>query len=384
MKKFKLQFPKLKHPTLCLLFFHFFAIIMLPIAFLAEWADTLFGTTFAAIIVIASMILAFINIIVNVVYFKNIYELLYSVQAWQRARLWYETDVNGKTRTEVETNIKQKINAKGTSHATVQGYFPPICVQYVLERKRSVFLQFISEADKICLLYSVDRLDAALYKQIMASARKNASPLVKDARKRMGFRLAVSVIILADNVEESLLPLKVETKAFQDEIFFPCIIDLSSGRYYFDALKISLLSNNSHIKNIAISLTIKMLFGGRPPLKGNENFLEWGGVSLETSLWDHMRKIHVTEGEASETLPYFIPSNTVVFHKNYLYFKTSGKTVAWEYTVDEKDEHKIHVISSYSFYIKPHYQSMSKPERLAIQKYVAADLSEKGYTVLFH
>ena len=392
MKKFKIPSPKLNNPTLCLLFFYAGAVLFLPLLALSPAVAALFGDTASVIYAIVIFILLSANILANSYYFESTSNFLASVTAWKCARLRFETDANGKTRAEAEKLISARITAKGTAHTPVNGYFSPLCVQYVSDGRKNFINKAFFPTHKLCLLYSVASLDQKLYSEIMASARKNISALMKDTRKKYGPRIATAVIILADRAEIDLSTLNAKADTYQNEIILPCVADFSSGKYVFDSLKFPcplitrsyLADTETPVKNLAIDLTVKMLFGGKLPLEGNGNFLEWDGISLETPFLDYMRETYRKSDEPSEILPYFIPRETPIFRKNYLYFKKDGKTVAWEYWLDEKDERKIHVEVMYSFYVKPYYHKLDKPERLAIQGMISEELSKKGYKVIFH
>ena len=155
MKKFKIPSPKLNNPTLCLLFFYAGAVLFLPLLALSPAVAALFGDTASVIYAIVILILLSANILANSYYFESTSNFLASVTAWKCARLWFETDVNGKTRAEAEKLISARITAKGTAHTPVNGYFSPLCVQYVSDGRKNFINKAFFPTHKLCLLYSV-------------------------------------------------------------------------------------------------------------------------------------------------------------------------------------------------------------------------------------
>ena len=395
MKKIKIPSPKLKNTALCQLFFHLGIILFIPLMAIHPAIANLFGESVSVVYGISVLLILLANICINVSYFLGTYNLLSLIKAWQHTRLWYETDANEKTRAEAEKIIAARINKKGEVHTPVQGFFPPLCVRHVFNPKKSRFRSLFFRVDKICLLYSIERLDDELFSQIMTSARKNISAIVKEARKKRVFHLAACVIILADEVAIDQALLTSKSGQWQREILLPCAVDLSSGRYVFDSSKYphsamtasDISDTDVPVKNLAVDLMAKMLFGGKLPLDGNENFLEWDGISLETPFLDYMCETYL-HGEKddlpSEFFAHIIPKEKVLFRRKYLYFKTGKKTVAWEYELDKKDSKKIHVVSAYSYTVTPHITPLGKPERLEIQRKIRVYLEDEGYTVIFH
>ena len=395
MKKLNIPSPKLKNTALCQMFFHLGILLFIPLMAIGPAIENLFGTTASVIYGISVLLVMCANICINGFYFLGTYDLLSRIKSWQLARLWYETDAGGKTRAEAEKILAARISKKGEAKTPVPGFFPPLCVQYVFNPQKSRFRALFFRANKICLLYSVEHLDEKLFSQIISSSQKNVSALVKEERKKRVFHLAACIIILADSVSIDRDILTSRSDKWRREILLPCAVDFSSGRCVFDSLKyphsVITMSNVSDtdapIKNIAIDLMAKMLFGGKLPLNGNENFLEWDGISLETPFLDYMCETYL-HGEKddlpSEFFAHIIPKEKVLFRRKYLYFKTGKKTVAWEYELDKKDGKKIHVVSAYSYTLTPHIELLNKPERLEIQRKIRVYLEDEGYTAIFH
>lgn len=396
MKKFNIPSPKLKNTRLCFLFFHSPAIAsaLLMVAMLG--IESIFGITENLLLAFISFVLLFAiicaNPLINFYCLGSTYSFLRCVRAWQNVRLWYKTDANGKTREEAEKIIEERMKKRGTNHAPVPNFLEPVCVQYVFDHRKNILSALLSQTDKICLLYSVPHLDEKSLESITLSARKNISALVKETRKRYGIRLASAVIILADKISIDTSLLEAKASKYNNEILLTCVADISSGKYFFDSLKYPcafmdfplFYDNDTPVKNYAVDIAADMLFGGKLPLDGNENFLEWNDISLETSFLDYIRATYKKINCPSEIFAHLIPADTPMFRKNFLYFKTCRKTVAWEYETDAKDDRKIHVITMYSYAIKPHFQMLNNRERLEIQKKIRISLEEKGYTVIFH
>ncbi len=392
MKLPKINSPKLKNPTICFILFHLGLVLSAILLLFSKLVYNFFGMTFFLIyLIISIIILPSLNLMVNEVYFSETYILLSYIKAWKRDRLWYETNINGKDRSEAERILSARITKKGTSFSPIQGYIMPMCVQYLFQSHKNLFTAIISSTDKICLIYSIPHLDDKLYKQIMTSANKNISALVKETRKKYTLRLASSVIILADSIGENLPSFRIQTKESQNEVVLPCIVDFSTGRYYFDGRKIpqdissksSLSDSYMPIKNSAINLIIKTVFAGQLPLKNNNNFTQFDGISLETTFWDYMKKNFKDISFFAYILPYIIKEEQIIFSKKQLYFKTNRKVIAWKYIIDKDNNKKIKIFPDIS-YVIPKFKFISKDDRILIQKKITAYLQEEGWKTEFH
>lgn len=117
-----------------------------------------------------------------------------------------------------------------------------------------------------------------------------------DKRKRKApVASAGVVVILADRVAEEIPAILRRQHTYHEGCHLACVAEFSVGRCYFDGMGEPYLSGmmGKSVKNMALALLRRTVFGGRLPKRGSGNcppepFLD-GELSAERSLWDYIR-----------------------------------------------------------------------------------------------
>ena len=401
MKRPKFNFPKLKNPTLYSIVmylpaFSFFFVLLI----LALFTDTLLGffgdDGFAAVLIISLLVSAAASLwylLHDHFRFIMLDALFDTVRAWKRDRKWFETNRNGSGKAEAAEKISRRMALLGYTCAPVGASPAPLLIKYYSHFSWTVFY---ARVEKICLLYSVEHLDIKLYNQIITSVKANTVHLHGDkekmffldkSKKKAPIACATAAIILADSVDEKI-PAAVRRNigSFNENVILPCVADFSEGKYYFDSMsEVYMLGVMGRpMKNHAIDIIKKAVFGGRLPLRGNEHFTEWHGDDLNTSFPELMKSVSGTLHPHKIPLRYKLAARSikpgqVKFIGSFIFCKIRRKTIAFPYTVDKEDPRRLHVTfhkQSYSDFGR----NLSKKEAETLRAQLLAFLEAEGFS----
>lgn len=397
-----MKFPKLKNTFLCQFIMYFPAVLF-----------------FALIILLTTPLFENVNSAVRVILFiaANIAELLYifvtgglflhsellfsDIKAWKNDRKNYYTDCNGADRKTAQENIQRRLKSCGKKCEPVKcGNVAPSEMRY---RRSYSWTVFWAAIERVCLLYSVDFLDADKYREIITSAQVNAKTVkckksdlhfLDKNKKSAEISTAIAVIILADRVSYDI-PKTVrnnngEETLYEKSCVLACVADFAGHRYITDGMKEPYIAGmvGYPTKNRAIDLLKKAVFAGRLPLKGNNEFSEYDfdGLDINMSLWEYISKTKKEineEGKAERELVEKMRDGEVKATDDFLYCKIGERTAAFRKYADENDEDQVHVDISFNYWCFPKKNKISKKDMETVKQKISLYFSEKGQRVDF-
>jgi len=398
MKKTKLKFLKLKHPTLCKIALYAPAFLEMPILILIgifeEELEAVLPGFAIAILMFAPMVFALVYIFHNPFMFIGMDVTLEGIRLQLKDRKFFETPKNGNTKKDAEKAIIRRMSRIGYTCEPNKASPTPLLIKFYSHYSWTVFYARI---EKICLLYSVGHLDTGLYGQIITSAASNIAPLHGDKtqmrfidkqKKKAPIASAAAVIILADSIDEKI-PNMVRRNigSFKENVILPCVMDASSGKYYFDSLADIHIPGMSGkpAKNFAIEIIKKAVFGGRLPLRGNDNFMEMKGFDPEATLTDAIAEFNFNEGKVPfiyRMLARRVKPEQFKFRGNYILCKIRKKAMAFPYTIDKENEKHLHITLTKKS-VSQFEKNLSKKEFETLSEQLAEFLVKEGYTYEF-
>lgn len=400
MKKLKLPFPKLKYPLLChiLLYTPAVAMAFLPLALLAAFEEQITSVIpmpVTVIIILTLMILTIIMLIHDSAMFLSIEAYLSAISNYLKDRKCFSTDKNGKTRNEAEKYISGRMSRLGYTCKPMLSNPAPILIKYYSAFSWTIYYARI---EKMCLLYSVDTLDMKLYSQIVTSVKTNTLHLHGDKskmffidkqKKKAPLASAIAVVILADSVDEKVISaVRKNIGSYSDSVILPCVADISAGKYYFDACNETYMLGvmGKPMKNFAIDIIRKAVFGGRLPLRGNTDFTEFKNYDPDATLWDAIAEFRIDkEGRVPliyRLLAKRIKAGQFKFIGNYIFCKIRKKTMAFRYELDKENE-KLIRITLRKKSISDFGKNISKKELETLRSGLADFLESEGFEYEF-
>lgn len=389
---------KLKNTVLCQLILYSPVIILFSFSFVLV---ALIGTGEEAgpwftMLIILPMILALVYLFKNLTLFM-VSDIVFSIiRSWKKARLWFETDINGTSRKVAEKKILSRCRRLSKKYDCDKHFIEPLSLHY---RQKSSSSIHWAKIDKFVAVYSVDFLDEELYKEIIKSAKANFKTLHKpfkptiftDKRqKKAPNAKCCAVIILADSVSAYVIPKASKcTEDKQCGCIMPLVADFSTKRYYFDSMKEAFEPGlmGRPEKNYSIDVVKKYVFAGKLPLKNNNRMLDFelDGIDLEKSLWQFIKEFK-QEGKQIEKstrkLIEKLKDNEVCYKDEEVFFKLGERTASFLATWDEDNEEKIDVLLL-NEWTYPKKSKISLKDMEIIKDRIETELTAKGYQVTF-
>ena len=296
-----MKFPKLKHTWLCetLLYLPMFLSFSCFIA-------AIFWRGYEELLVCMGIALSIVFIVCFVrnfsfLVFTDI--VFFTIRAWKKDRLWYESDCNGSDRKTAEQVIMRRLSHRGREVRDTLVVPQPLCMRH--EHRYSWTIHW-KTFERFYTLYSVEYLDADGYRAIMRAAAANAkfpprrTPIDRQQRNAP-VAVAGGVIILADRIAEDIPAILRKQHTYENRCHLACVADFSVGRYYFDGMAEPYIvgMEKKPMKNQALACLRRAVFGGKLPLSGNSHrapFLNKGlgrGISLDMSLWEYIHYFRI-------------------------------------------------------------------------------------------
>lgn len=390
-----MKFPKLTKPILTMVISYLPIIFPFSIvcAYLILFTDGEMNLL-RIFALIGSTVISLVFIIKNFGFYLFSDIILQQIHVWQKARQYFESDINSRDLKTTEKIISRRCKFFGREiNSQVKN---DNLILYRLSRRNSWTVNW-SRIDKNFLVYSVSFLDEKIYGEIISSARANIKaeykpfkPTIftdKEQRKAPICKCSV-VLILAENVSPYVFEKAVKcSENNYDGCFMPCVADLSTGRYYFDSLKETFMSAVPQ-KNKTISIIKQLVFGGKFPLKNNDKMLpcEIDSEFFEMTLWDLIKfyKKSVKEGE-EETGKFINKMRTdeIKLDESLVFYKMEKKTAVMMFSEDEENEKKIEVTldAEYEYPVKGKF---TISEMNKIKKRITEELTKMGYEVSFN
>ncbi|MBQ8338400.1 MAG: hypothetical protein IJY33_04580, partial [Oscillospiraceae bacterium] len=359
---------KLTNPILCQL------VLYLPLLIICLMVILLLSLETAVSVIIGVVFLLF-----GIVYLLCTAAILFSceitltiIENWKKDRLWF-------SQTQTSDQIIARANGFGKPFAEFSASQAPLLVQNKKTYSKTVLWSSII---RTVVVYKAENLDELTYRKIFASAKqietqtysphKRSIFMTKDENKAPVCH-ATALIILADRADEVVTASIRKLPDFEDSALIPCIVDLSQKRVYFDGLKDPTVSGmlGSSSKNFAIRLIKKIVFGGRLPLKNNDQF-DYSRIDkelLEKSLYDfvvEMRAEFKDLKNESQKIAKNMVYDEIKIHEDSLYIK-HGERVA-EFTVlRDESEQDIGIICD-EFWIYPKKQKISNKDKKELKE----------------
>lgn len=397
MKNPKLKFPKLKHPTLCKIILYApaflpFLVIILMLIFAEETESFLTFLPF-----ILSCIFSLVYLFHNPFMFIGMDVTLEGMRLNLKDRKFFETTKNGSTKKDAEKAITRRMSRLGYTCEPNKASPAPLLIKFYSHYSWTVFYARI---EKICLLYSVGHLDTGLYGQIISSASSNIAPLhgnkaqmrfIDKQKKKAPIASAAAVIILADSIDEKITNMvRRNIGSFKESVILPCVMDASSGKYYFDSLAdIHILGmSGKPTKNYALEIIKKAVFGGHLPLKNNNNFNDdicgdfKGNLSPEMTLWEAIAEFNFNENKIPllyRMLARRVKPGRFKFRGNYILCKIREKAMAFPYKTDSENEKHLHITMGKKS-VSQFEKNLSKKEFETLREQLSEFLTSEGYT----
>ncbi len=359
---------KLTNPILCQLALYLPLLIVCLIVILLLSLETT-----------VSVILGVVVLLLGVVYLLCAAAILFSceiiltiIENWKKDRLWY-------SQTQTPDQIIARANCFGKPFKEHTASQFPLLVQNKKTHSSTIFWSSII---RTVIVYKTENLDELTYRKIFASAKQietqtysphKRSIFMTNAENKAPVCHATALIILADKADEAVTTTVRKLPDFEEKALVPCIVDLSQKRVCFDGLKDPTISGmlGTSSKNFAIRLIKKIVFGGRLPLKNNDQF-DYSRIDkelLEKSLYDfivEMRSEFKDSKNKSKKIAKNMVYDEIKIHEESLYIKL-GERVA-EFTVlDDENEHDIGIMCD-EFWIYPKKQKISKRDKKELKE----------------
>lgn len=365
MKAPKINFPKLKNPTICQIVLYS-PIILAFIAILFIWIfidkiSAVLPDFFITIIILSLLIFSLIYLFSNLSVFMVSDAYFATVRAYKRDRKYFEFKANGKTRAKAEKAIIRRISRLGYTCTPLTVTPCPLLIKFY---SHFSWTAYYARIEKICLLYSVNHLDTTTYYNILKSAKANINPLhgnksemffLDKDKKKAPIISAAAVIILADSLDPTIPQIvRKNISSHKNNAIIPCVADISCGRYYFDAMKEYYLIGMSGkpAKNYAIETIIKAVFGNRLPLRNNDNFCDNEKLDLKKNLWEIVAEYSADKNTEKNKvkIPFIyriyaktIKAGQIKFKGSYIFCKIRKKAIAFPYELDKQQQNHLHI-----------------------------------------
>ena len=351
--------------TLCLLIFLLPPVILCAVGFI------LLGIGFEII----GIILLVIDLIYLIIIFPYLFSgeiLLSIIEEWKKDRLWYAL-------TQSNDEIIARARRHGKPFASFEASQAPLLVQ---NKKQHSLTIFWSDIIKTVIVYKTENLDDLTYRKIFASARQLQSQTYSPHKHSIFMSKdendapvchAISLIILADKVGEAVIKAVRDLPDFEESALVPCIVDNAQKRVYFDGLKDPVVSgmSGSTPKNLAIKMISKIVFGGKLPLKDNDQF-DYSRIDnnlLEKTLLEFISELR-NESKNSKAQSFKIAKimvyDEIKLNQDTLYVKL-GERVAEFSVLEDEDASNLGIISE-DFWLYPKKQKISKKDKKELRE----------------
>ena len=210
-------------------------------------------------------------------------------------------------------------------------------------------------------------------------------------KKKAPIASAAAVIILADSIDEKITNMvRRNIGSFKENVILPCVMDASSGKYYFDSLAdIHILGmSGKPTKNYALEIIKKAVFGGHLPLKNNNNFNDdicrdfKGNLSPEMTLWEAIAEFNFNENKIPllyRMLARRVKPGRFKFRGNYILCKIREKAMAFPYKTDSENEKHLHITMGKKS-VSQFEKNLSKKEFETLREQLSEFLTSEGYT----
>lgn len=328
---------KLKNTTLCelsVLFIPLLIIIAGTIAFILI-PDEAVGSA----VMVVSLIVALIPLVKNIVNIFSLDFTLTSLRNWQKDRLFFETDINGATVSEVEKAITERASNWGIKQENQNG------AVLTLYKKTKTLNDITKVIHQILVVYSMPTLTFDDYKAKLDELKNQGANFNKG---NDGEDTAIALLFLCDRVEQAVLNSVRDDCDFIDDekgVVLPIIYDALTSQYYLNAYyEYNFIVKST--KNYLLDSIKKIVFGGRFPIENNDRF----DYSNEISVWqdktlgeliDDIKEEEKKEKQYIKNIAEQLTDGHALFCDDTLYIKHNGKLASYDVIPDEEKPNEV-------------------------------------------
>lgn len=152
--------------------------------------------------------------------------------------------------------IRERLRKLRFTEGSAEGKFAPIC----LGTKHSTSIGS-DRLESFAFVYSVERLDSELYSALLQDVKKRIRAFPpRDEQKhktrhiKISYGTAAAMVILADSVDEAVLPRAKETFSVRDGELFSAVVDCGAHRVYMNGGKFPQVANASDAQRLIARL----------------------------------------------------------------------------------------------------------------------------------
>lgn len=386
-----MNFPKLKHARLCRILTYAVVIgaFIIPIIIIAN---------ISIIPIKIKFITGMLLIVGLIIYMLKNFMVLMCMDLMLAILHCYNTARKEFTLPDLFSveKTEKRISRFGKSYPPTALYPQPKTLRYKLNTPITVYSSGI---EKVIAIYHTDFLDKDGYKAIFSSAKVNSKALTgmkkpifldKEQKKSPLNRVTIA-FIFANKVDESLrsdlFDLVCKEKGDEEEIsFLPCVIDLERRVCIFDSLRIPYVGYSYAVKNRGIRIIRKYIFGGKLPLKHNQNMLYMPNddINPEESLWSFWHKLNkefVLDEKNDKRRFNSMSHREIILEDDCLYIKWEerGISAGVEFIEDSRTA-EVALIDLWNY---PKSNKVSKKALEEIKKTISIYIAGLGYTTKF-
>jgi len=404
-----MKFPKLKQQVWCMLFIYAPAILLPIGGFILFILAEEFSPKISDILGISG----FVCLISSIVYlFKNFAVLIRSdilfqlIRSWKNDRTVFHYTENGLTQDEVLNNITQRCRKSGKVIEST-AYSEQAKPYFIIRKHRRSILTNHSRLNEYVLIYSAEHIDNEQFDYIIDSAKSIAAELfAADSEQSITntenaeSAVACAVIIVAHSVSDDISETARKQVGFEQGYLLPCVVESSTGRYYFDSQRDPVIDGAHHIplKNYAVDMVRKIVFSGRLPKDHPENRpkqalfgYDDAETAVEMSLWEYLSDLSKEDkkgkkefSEESKTAFQTMADGEVFLGEYAIYCKLGGRLAVLAYFRDTEDEEskKIFVMPPYEWNL-PKKKKISPRDKDDVCSIVQNYLTQIGYDCSF-
>ncbi len=349
-----------------------------------------------------SIVSGLLIIILEIVFIIRIFPILMaidmifeSMRNWKKDRLFFVCKANGEGE-QIYEKIINRVKKHGKSIDVENVKREPVCVRY---KRTSSAEVFYSSVERNIIVYRTKFLDDKEMSDILSCAKAIASKmkvftkpwffLTKEERKAPACRVFV-VLVFADDVSQSGIDFIRKERKWDENIVFPCAVDLTRNRYYFDGMRELHFEGmeGKPSKNTAIKLTNKILFNGKSDLKDNNNLppCPVDDEMLEAPFFETLKELVVEDVKENKTTKkiYKNLNNGEVFEKdNLLYINKDGRVTTFLVLENEEcTQDTVDLVVS-GFWDYPKKNKISKKDIISLKEQAVEYFGSKNKKVEF-
>ncbi len=293
------------------------------------------------------------------------------------------------------SKIEKKFLRYGMECAPTPAFPRPTALRY---RFKSSMTVHSCGTELVVATYHTDFLDKEEYSAIFDSAIANSQSLIgkKKARfldksQKSAPLQRVTVIAIFANEVDCGFAEKLYREVCKEDgdgalvSVIPCIIDIKNRECVFNCLRLPYCGFGYPVKNRGVRLIRKYVFGGKLPLKGNDNLLDpMENIDLNKTLWQFWRDVKymiIGQDEATKKLFESMEHGEVKFDGEFVFVRCEERGIQLAVLLDE--DLKIASVDPILSWMYPKANAVSKKDIEIIKKAIINFFLEMGYSCEF-